>query len=144
MAKDMVYQKDAERALKMLEYVFKAQFKSPLKVSFGRPIINVWAGSSNNVTIYFETIFEGEYEITSMDDLTNIGRQIENKTFEILSSVYIDDDFKVKNYNDIEDFHESDNMICFLHDLSYNSRDPYLKITYSHEFNVYPKSEEKS
>ena len=142
MAKDMLYQKEAEKALKMMEYVFKAEFKSELKVSFGKPIINVF--SDKNVTIYFETIFEGEYEITDLSDFNKIAYEIEDKQFKILSSFYIDDNFKIKNYDNIEDFHEGDNMICFLHDLSYNSRDPYLKITYSHEFNVYPKSEEKS
>lgn len=144
MAKDIVYQKEAEKALKMLEYVFKAEFKSDLKASFGKPIINVWAGNSNNVTIYFETIFQGEYEITDMSDFNKIAYEIEDKQFKILSSIYIDDNFKIKNHASIEEFHESDNMIGFLHEISYNSREPYLKITFSHEFNVYPKSEEKS
>lgn len=142
MAKDMLYQKEAEKALKMMEYVFKAEFKSDLKASFGKPIINVF--SDKNVTIYFETIFQGEYEITDMNDFNKIAHEIEDKQFKILSSVYIDDNFKIKNHDSIEEFHESDNMIGFLHEISYNSREPYLKITFSHEFNVYPKSEEKS
>ena len=139
---DLIYQKEAEKALKMMEYVFKAEFKSDLKVSFGKPIINVF--SDKNVTIYFETIFQGEYEITDINDFNKIAYEIEDKQFKILSSVYIDDNFKIKNHDSIEEFHESDNMIGFLHEISYNSREPYLKITYSHEFNVYPKSEEKS
>lgn len=139
---DLIYQKEAEKALKMMEYVFKAEFKSDLKVSFGKPIINVF--SDKNVTIYFETIFQGEYEIIDMNDFNKIAHEIEDKQFKILSSVYIDDNFKIKNHDSIEEFHESDNMIGFLHEISYNSREPYLKITFSHEFNVYPKSEEKS
>jgi len=142
MANDMLYQKEAEKALKMMEYVFKAEFKSDLKASFGKPIINVF--SDKNVTIYFETIFEGEYEITDLSDFNKIAYEIEDKQFKILSSFYIDDNFKIKNHASIEEFHESDNMIGFLHEISYNSREPYIKITFSHEFNVYPKSEEKS